>query len=98
MHITRDEQLSILQQLTYRDSRKVKEGRRGKRYVISKALFLQSFYGKTNKLKRQLVEDFFTKVKIMTNETKKNELIALGNSKKSTSEVKIAPISKRYIK
>lgn len=98
MQISRDEQLAILQQLTYRDSRKIKEGRRGKKYVISKALFLQAFYGKTNKLKRQIVDDFFSKVKIMTEQTKMQDLISLGNSKKSTKEVKIAPISPRYIK
>lgn len=96
--ITKDEQLAVLQQLTYKDSRKVKEARRGKDFVISKALFLQSFYGKNNKIKRQLIEDFFSKVKSMTDQNKLMAMVQMGKNGNRMSDVKIAPISPRLIK
>ena len=94
--LTKNEQLAVLQQLTYSDSRKVKEGRRGKKYVISKALFLQAFYGKTNPLKRELIDDFFSKIK-ETSEIKKINLM-MKKPNNSLDQIKLRPISPRLIK
>lgn len=89
--LTPDEQLAILQQLTYSDSRKVKESRRGKKFFISKQLFLQVFYGKTNKIKREVIDDFFTKVKATGTEAKMRTIFALNHQ--NMSDVKLRPIS-----
>lgn len=94
--LTKEEQLAVLQQLTYQDSRKTKESRRGKKFVITKALFLQAFYGKTNTLKRELIQDFFLKVKTMTDQVKMQNMQKLNNN--SMSQVKIAPINPNLIK
>lgn len=95
--LTKDEQLVVLQKLKYADERTLKESRRNKDYSISKALFLQAFYGKSNKIKRQLIDDFFSKVKESGERQKIKDMFDLKNKNKMSS-VKIHPISPILIK
>jgi hypothetical protein len=91
--LSREEKIAVLQQLTYSDSRKVKESRRGKKFVITKALFLQSFLGKNVQVKNKILTDFL-KIK---DTAIANKMPNIADQEKTMQDVKFNPISPNLI-
>lgn len=78
--LSKDEKNAVLEMWTYKDSRKTKEGRRGKVFAISKVMFRKAYFGNNPTERKTMISEFYSKVGDNSVKTRMETILKMGKN------------------